>query len=75
MYFKRRYKICICSVILGQLESFGNYKGFGIIFPKILDAIESFTKVASHRIFESERLGFLLLRENSLIWGVKSRNF
>ena len=33
------YKICICSVILGQLESFRNYKGFSIIFPKILDAI------------------------------------
>ena len=32
---KRRYKICICSVIQGQLESFRNYKGFGINFPKI----------------------------------------
>ena len=31
-------KIC-CSVILGQLESFRNYKGFSIIFPKILAAI------------------------------------
>ena len=39
MHSKRRYKICICSVVLGQLESFRNYKGFGIIFPKILDAI------------------------------------
>ena len=32
---KRRYKRCICSVILGQLESFRNYKGFSIFFPKI----------------------------------------
>ena len=39
MHSKRRYKICICSVILGELESFRNYKGFSIIFPKILDAI------------------------------------
>lgn len=28
-----------CMVILGQLESLRNYKGFSIIFPKILDAI------------------------------------
>ena len=39
MRSKRRYEIYICSVILGQLESFRNYKGFSIIFPKILDAI------------------------------------
>ena len=42
MHTKQRYKICICSqnsVILGELESFRNYKGFSIIFPKILDAI------------------------------------
>ena len=24
-YSERRYKICICSVILGELESFRNY--------------------------------------------------
>ena len=30
MHFKRRYKICICSVILGELESYRNYKGFSI---------------------------------------------
>ena len=42
--------LMICSVILflGQLESFRNYKGFDIVFPKILEEIESFTKV---RIF------------------------
>ena len=48
IHFKRRYKTCICSVVLGQLESFRNYKGLRIIFPKILDAILSFMKV---RIF------------------------
>ena len=45
MHSEVRYKICICSVILGELESFRNYKGFSIIFPKILDAIQRFTKV------------------------------
>ena len=39
MHLKLRHKICICSVILGELESFRNYEGFSIIFTKILDAI------------------------------------
>ena len=39
MYSKRRYKICICSVILRELDSFWNYEGFSIIFPKILHAL------------------------------------
>ena len=39
MNLERRYKIGTCSVILGELESFRNYKGFCIIFPKMLDAI------------------------------------
>ena len=42
---KRRYKSCICSVILGQLECFRNYKGFSIFVPKISDEIKIFTKV------------------------------
>ena len=42
MHSKRRYKICICSVILGELEASQNYKGFSVIFPKILDAIQRF---------------------------------
>ena len=33
-----------CSVVLGKPESFRNYKGFSVIFPKILAAIKSFTK-------------------------------
>ena len=49
MHSKHRYKICICLVILGQLESFRNHKlGYSIIFPKILDAVERFRK---ERIF------------------------
>ena len=28
MHSKRRYKIFICSVILGELKSFRNYNGF-----------------------------------------------
>ena len=54
-----------CSVVLGKPESFRNYKGFSVIFPKILAAIKSFTK---GRIFLiplcitfSEHLGFLFL--------------
>ena len=39
MYSEWRYKKFICSVILGELESFRNSKGLSIIFPKILDAI------------------------------------
>ena len=42
MHSKRRYKVCIWSVILGKLEAFRNYKGFIVIFPKILDAVERF---------------------------------
>ena len=37
MHSKARYEICICWVILEQLEPV--YKGFRMIFPKILDAI------------------------------------
>ena len=46
MHSKRRYKICIRSVVLGELEheSFRNYKGFSIIFLKILDAALRITK-------------------------------
>ena len=39
IHSKRGYKICSCSVILGELMSFRNHKGFSIIFLKIIDAI------------------------------------
>ena len=34
MYSKQRYKICICSAILGQLQSSGNYRGLQYYFPE-----------------------------------------
>ena len=70
MHSKRCYKICFSSVILGQLEPFLNYtKGFSIIFPKILYAIQNFTKVRiflitlSIAFLNSKILGFLFLRK------------
>ena len=39
IHSKWRYKICVCLVILGELESFRYYNSFVIIFPEILDAI------------------------------------
>ena len=66
---KRRYKICTCLVILGELESFRNYKRFRTIFPNISDAILRITKVrvfsdsTLHHIFESENFRFPFLYE------------
>ena len=48
MNSKRRYKICICPVILGELEVFRGYKGVSVILPKILDATEQLTKYRRH---------------------------
>ena len=68
------------SVILGHLKSFRNYKGFSIIFPTILGAIYSFTKVRislgfesvmDHHIFESETFRFPFSTKNCLPWAVK----
>ena len=67
MNSKRRYKIYICSVILGELESFRNYKGLSIIFSKISHAILGFTKVRicliplSIAFSNPKILGFLFL--------------
>ena len=70
IHSKWRFKICIRSVILGEFESFRNYKGFSIIFPKILDVIlkvkkwEFFWFLYFHHIFESEKFRFpLFLRK------------
>ena len=76
MHFERRYKICTCQVILRELESFRNYKGFSIIFPKILDAIELVTKVTSfliplHTFLNPKVLGIHFCTKNSLTWAVK----
>ena len=77
---KRRYKICICSVILEELESFLNYKGWSNIFLKILDEnwmyyeSETFSDTKRHHIFESANLRFLLSSKNSLTWEVRCEN-
>ena len=76
MHSKRRYKICSCSVILGELEPFPKYKGCSIIFPKILDAVtyyesENFSD-SLHHIFEFEHLRFPFYTKNSLTRAVIS---
>ena len=80
MHSKERYKICAYLVILGELESFRNYKGFSIILLKILDAIiityyesENFSDSSLHHIFESENVRFPFCTKNSLTWAVKSK--
>ena len=80
MHPKRQYKVCMCTVILEELESVRNYKGFSIIFPKILDAIQHVTKVTIFLILLSitfsnpKILGFLFCMKNSLTWAVKCEN-
>ena len=66
MHSKQRYKICIWSGILGEIESFRNIAGaINIIFPKILGAIQRITKVRTFliRLFSAfldpKILGFL----------------
>ena len=69
MHSKRSYKICICSVIQGELETFRNNKGFSIIFPRIVDANYRFAKMRifliplSITFFNQKILGFLCLRK------------
>ena len=78
MHSKQRFKICICSVILGKLESFRNYKDFSIIFPKILDVSYQIMKVRifliplSITFLNPKILSFLFSTKNSLTaWEVK----
>ena len=77
IHSKRRYKLCIRSIILGHFESFRNFKGFSIIFPKVLDAVYRFTKVGifliptSITFLSPKILYFLFLRKNSITTGVK----
>ena len=72
MHSKEPYNICICSVILGQLEPFRNNKGFSMISPKILDAIYLLTKVKifliplSMTFLNQKILGFFFLRKMAL---------
>ena len=80
IHSKWRYKTGFCSVILGDFASFRNYKGFRIIFLKILDAIYPFTNVKifliplSITFLNPKVLGFVFLRKtakNSITWGLK----
>ena len=72
MHSKGGYKICICLVILGELEAFQNYKDFSFIFPNIIfrvNCIERFTKVRiflfplSIKFLNPKILGSLCLRK------------
>ena len=71
MHSRRRYKICVSSVILqGNLWLFQfTSQDFNVLFPKILDAIERFTKVGifliplSITFLNPEILVFLFLRK------------
>ena len=72
MHSKGRYKICACLVILGELESFRNYKGFSIILLKILDAIliiiakvRNFLIPLSITFLNPKMLGFLFVRKKA----------
>ena len=64
MHSKRRYKICICSVILAELESFRNYEGFNHYIPKnfrrdlTYHEEGNFSVSSFHHIFESENFRF-----------------
>ena len=61
MHSKRRYKICICSVILGERESFRNFQYY---FPANFRCNSTFRESEDcsdaylHHIFEFENFGF-----------------
>ena len=80
MHSKRRYEICICSVILGELEPFRNYKGLSIIFPKMLDAYltyyesEIFSDFSSMAFSNPKNFRFYFFHEKSLTREVKCEN-
>ena len=56
--------VTVWSSILGKSETIRNYKGYSVIFPKILAKIERFTKSEKysysslHHIFESEKCSY-----------------
>ena len=82
MQSKRRYKICICWFIFGELQSFRNCKGFSIIFPTILDTIHRIKKenfflfLSPPHFLNPKILGFIFPTKNRLalgyeIWKIK----
>ena len=77
MHSRWRCKICTCSVTLGELQSFGNYKGLIIIFFRWnlpYNGSETFSNSSLHQIFESENFRFLFSTKNSVTWEVKCKN-
>ena len=79
MHSKRRYKICICSVILGELES-SKLQGLQYHFPENFRCNlahyekENFLIPLSITFLNPKILGFLFPTKNSLTWGVKCEN-
>ena len=77
MHSKRRYKSCICLVVLGQLESFRNYLGPQYYFSENFRCnfrfyeSENFSDSYLHRIFESENFRFPFSTKHRLTWGLK----
>ena len=71
MHSEGRYKICTCSVILGELESIRNYNGFNNILRNVRCNLtyyesENFSDSSLHHIFESENFRFPFCTKNSL---------
>ena len=77
MHSTLRYKSCICSVFLGQLESFRNHLGPQYYFPENFRCIfrfyesENFCDSSFHRIFDCENFRFPFSTKNRLTWGLK----
>ena len=76
---KRRHKICFCSVILGQLESFRtpDEPSTPALFSQNFrcnlkfDESENFSDSFLDQIFESENFRFSFPTKNNLTWGTK----
>ena len=64
MHSEPRYKICFCSVIIGELESFRNYQGFSYFFSLKFQMLFSALRKRNlfysslHHMFESENFSF-----------------
>ena len=71
MHSKRRYKICICSVIIGELESFRNYfpENFRCNFTYYES--ENFSVPSLLAFLNSKIEGFLFSTKKSLTLGMK----
>ena len=69
MHSKQRCKICICSIILGELESVSKLQGLEYCFPENFRCnlkyyeSETFSDFCLHCIFESENFRFPFLHE------------